>query len=248
MSHQELTDIITPQEAEDLEIYNQATATCSAAYKRKPTTDNRKNWNSAREGYDQEVTRLWLKYEGHQDRFANVKAVLAYLNNPDGGGLKVSQGKLYGDAKKGLLKVQPDRSVLRTAVKQYLEHPDSGLAVAEQENNEIDQNLAREERQLRIKIQKQKLKKAESEARKEDDAWMLKDEAWLAIAEIIGLIMAQLDRQGLERAPYYCQTVGAELVRAEDLTQIMADDRAELFNRISNTEEFALMFDIEEED
>ena len=60
-----------------------------------------------------------------QRSFKSRLEVLAYLQ---GQGYKIKKSKLYLDCKKGLLKVEPDGSVLPESVKNYIAHPLSHLS------------------------------------------------------------------------------------------------------------------------
>lgn len=230
----------------ELQIMQTAIETTRSAYQSAATAANKKDWDVAREGLQEASDRLWSRYMVQEERFKNCKAVLDHLNET---GYSISQGKLYAAAKSGKLKLQADKSVLKSSVEAYINHPDSKLIKHAETGETIeDAALARKERLQRIAIGEQKLIKVKAEARKEDGSWMSKADAWLAITEFIGLVMSRLERQAYKQTPRYIQLCGGQQEREAELVAAITADNIELFNQLAATEEFEVMFDDAEDE
>jgi len=102
------------QQRKGVLLYNGA-ATCAAAYQKDPSSASLKNMQAAEAALDEFVSSLKAS-SAERPSFVNKYAVFVSLKED---GLKVGKSKLYKDAEKGLLRVQPDGSVLLSDVELY---------------------------------------------------------------------------------------------------------------------------------
>ena len=112
MDQDRLKEILEKSRRSDLPILIKAREEAKRALSLSYSPQNLK----AYERIDKKINEL---VEG-QRVFASRREALVYLQEQ---GYKVSKSKLYGDVKKGLLRVERDGSVTMNAVKSYITHP-----------------------------------------------------------------------------------------------------------------------------
>ena len=111
-----LLEIADPQDQAALKIRSNAEIKTAKAYNDDPSAANHKAWELARQGKDELIDRLWVKYVAKDEVFKDRLAVVEYLQNA---GFKVKKTKIYQDAKAGKLVIQPDGTVYRKDVERY---------------------------------------------------------------------------------------------------------------------------------
>lgn len=101
-----------------------------------------------------------------------------------GEGFKVSKAKFNNDCRAGRVSINKDRSVSRISVMQYTETLDKSRV--KQVQAVAPGGVTKE--QLEIRKLQLEIEKRERENRREDDKWMLKADAFAAMAAIISMI------------------------------------------------------------
>jgi len=165
-----------------------------AAMKAYNTAANKKNkeaWDAAREAYEETVDRLVARYfpeeapEPVGERFKSRKQALDWLRTQ---GYKVCQGKFYQDIRKNNFPaLHRDGSVSRFQVMQYGQRLDPA-----QQAPVADPDQGARKEWLEIRKLELEIEKRETENRREDERWLLKDDAWAAIAALIGTLLDSL--------------------------------------------------------
>lgn len=173
----------------ELAILHNATISCARSYKEQPTAVNKRDWDAAREGLQQTIARLLPVYlpkaavtsERAFERQADAREYLLDI------GFKVSSGKFSQDSH---LFTGVGRRILLSDLmayaKQHLDPPAGA--------DDFDE-LAREEKELDVKIKRAKLKREESSARKEDKNWFERSTVYEREGALVGQIMSEARHQ-----------------------------------------------------
>lgn len=180
-----LLDRAVGRDKSELILVRDGHVTAMDAYGKAPTRQTKDNWDAARSALEETVERLLAKYlpdeqpppEG--ERFANRKQALNWLRAQ---GYKVSQGKFYQDCVAGFPALHRDGTVSRYQVMQYGQQID----VSARSEPRFDQSARREDLEIR-KLEAEVMEK-ESKARREDSRWLLKEDAWAAVAALLSIL------------------------------------------------------------
>ncbi len=171
----------------ELGMVHNARIAAMRAYRERPGKETKSDWDAARQAHQEPVERLAAIYfpaeekapEG--ERFKNRKQALNWLQAQ---GYKVSQGKFYQDCEAGFPGIHKDGSVSRYQVMQYGQQLDVERRSGERVDYDREQDEAR-----KIKADADRAEmQAETMRRQMDRDWLHSDQAWAAVAEIIGAI------------------------------------------------------------
>jgi hypothetical protein len=140
----DLRELAEKSAANDLPFLLEAKEKARRAYQAERTSENLRLFNLAKAAYDVE----WAKVKSSDkvdvpapDVVGNILAVEKYLVNA---GWKVKKSKLYADKKRGLLKMQPDGTVLKADADTYAA---ANLAPADAAPDADDQETLRIKRE-----------------------------------------------------------------------------------------------------
>ncbi len=168
----------------ELNLVLAARDSAMASYQAKPGKQTREDYEAARDMFAEALGRLTAKYfpteapapEG--ERFKNRIQAWNWLQAQS---YKISRGKFFNDCKAGFPEVHRDGTVSRFQVMQYAQQQDVSRRSAP---------LDRTEERERLEIEKLRLavEKMEKENRKEDERWLLKEDAWAALAAVVGAL------------------------------------------------------------
>jgi len=153
-------------------------------------------------------------------------------------GYKVSQGKIYSDAAKGLLYQQPDGSVLMESVTRYIQL--AGLVKPGAESAEVapkvNQKLAEEIRQLQLKNERLQHENDVMHGR-----YILKNDHEAELVDLAALLDA-VPRHVLRRnLPTYLSSIDADPSRANDFYGMFDRDLTTEINAICDAGEVELV-------
>ncbi|MBW2598595.1 MAG: hypothetical protein JRC60_00480 [Deltaproteobacteria bacterium] len=145
MENKQLNDLLKQSGDTDLAILLGAKENAKRNLMDDPSSANLSAFEKASKMVDDRVS-------GEQS-FKNRPEALRYLQTT---GHKIKKSKLYKDVKKGLLKMEPDGSILRSSIDQYIAHPMSGLIQPDESDDDDTKGLTLERLQAdtdRLKAQ-----------------------------------------------------------------------------------------------
>lgn len=140
--------------------------------------------------------------------FKTKREALRWIHQQGG---KVSMGKFYQDCAKGAVAILPDGRVGQASVAEYmlsLRSPAPTASTAE---------LAAEKRRLEVRRLELEVAKLERAARRDDLEWMRTDDAWAAIAALMGSILEALRHHFHRAAPELIRLFEGDLSRDAEL-------------------------------
>jgi hypothetical protein len=186
---QQILDQLSVEEKALYTVYNNAASRNIRDYNADATAARRKNLEESLSALREMVEDLQGKYgdkggPANDERFRNRKQALDWLRLQ---GYKISQGKFYQDCAAGNPATARDGSLSRYHVVLYGQgldverrgEPESACYAAEKERLEVEK--------LRYEVARR-----EMEARREDGRWMMRDDAWMAIAALLGTLIDSL--------------------------------------------------------
>lgn len=161
-------------------------------------------------------------------------------------GYKIGKSKFYNDVKNGLLRIQPDGSVLKSDLDSYIKR--SGLV-----QPDMDRDAEEAEQLYRQKLQKEveKLdwenKRRQFEYEKELGRYIPRSDFEAEMAARVAAHEARLRNMIRERAMEWIWTVNGDPQRAQDLMEQMGQDLNDLFNELARMDQFQVVFVSDEE-
>ncbi len=237
---QKLLEVADESDRMELQIMQKAIETTRSAYQSAATASNKKDWDVAREGLQDASDRLWSRYMVQEERLDNRKAVLEYLNE---NGYSISQGKLYGHAKKGLLRLQPDKSVLMSSVEAYINNPDSGLIKhAETGQTEEDQAKVSRKLDLELSLLKTKAERQRFDFDKEKGRYLPREEFELELASRAAVLETGFKHRFKTRVGEWIQLCGGDQGKRTLLLDAMLKELDVQLNDFATSERYQVMF------
>ena len=237
-----LLDAVDEADRQELDILQAAASSTRSAYQKASTAANKKDWDVAKEGLREEIDRLWAAYMVQEERFDSRKAVLEYLND---GGYSVSQGKLYGDCKKGLLKLQADKSVLRSSVEAYIDNPASGLVRhADVGQSEEDRQLSGDKLKYEVSILKTKDEKEKFNFDKERGRYVERTDIDLMLCGRAAMFEAGLRHHYHTRVAEWVVLVGGDTSKAPELLAALLGGLDEQMDRFAKSDDIEIEFEV----
>lgn len=242
---QKLLEVADEPDRMELQIMQKAIETTRSAYQSAATASNKKDWDVAREGLQEATDRLWSRYMVQEERLDNRKAVLEYLNE---NGYSISQGKLYGHAKKGLLRLQPDKSVLMSSVEAYINNPDSGLVKhAESGQTEEDQKKCQRKFDLELSILGRKDEREKFAFDRELGKYLPRDEFEMEMAGRAAVLDSGLTYWIKSNIAEWIQLCGGSQDKRSELLKELLAGKDERLNNFASTDSFSVMLQVEED-
>jgi hypothetical protein len=224
----------------ELQILQSAVESTRSAYQTTTTASNKKDWDVAREGLQETIDRLWPRYMVQDERLDNRKAVLSYLNE---NGYSLSQGKLYADAKKGLLKLQPDKSVLMSSVEAYVSNPGSGLVKHDEAGqSKKDQEKSQKKLDHQLSILATKDAKASFDFDKEKGLYLLREDFELELASRAAVLETGFKHRFKSKVGEWIQMCGGSQDKRSALLDDMLKELDIQLNEFATTDKFQVMF------
>ena len=235
-----LLDAVDDSDRLELDILQAAVESTRSAYQQAATAANKKDWDVAREGLHETLDRLWSAYMVQEERFDSRKSVLEYLND---NGYSVSQGKLYGDCKKGLLKLQADKSVLKSSVEAYIDNPASGLVrYSEIGQAEEDRTLSGAKLKYEVSILKTKDEKQKFDMEKERGLYVPRTDIDLMLCGRAAMLEAGLRHHYHTKVAEWIVLVGGDTGKASELLAALLAGLDEQMDRFAKSDEIDIEF------
>lgn len=231
---EKLLEKATDAERNTIEILRRAVEKTQAAYEDGFSAAKKRDWDAAVEGYDAAIARLESKYMPSEPPFKNRLEVLKHLV---GAGYKVSQGRLYKDAAAGLLTVQPDGTVFRSDVSDYILR--AGL---EKIANESGQPSVYAEEEARERIRKLQNQNMDLEFRRavEQGKFILKEEVYTQLAVKIGAFEAAMKYMTRVRAVDWIDATGGNAAKKQILIDLAEADLDDVFAEFGRMDELEI--------
>ncbi|HAS89825.1 MAG TPA: hypothetical protein DCS48_11060 [Desulfovibrio sp.] len=149
-----LFEVVSQLEKAELTVLNNAAVKTLSNYQADPTAKNKKDWDAAKKGLEEEINKLSKKHFSEQsetaEKFKNKSEVYRYLTEQ---GYKVSKSKVYND-KAGLLP-NKDGEITLATVNNYIRS--SGIKL---------KASSAQEKQTSVELMKSKLESEDAGKRK----------------------------------------------------------------------------------
>lgn len=213
------------------------------AYKERSTKSNKQDWDAAREGLAECVSRLWPKYfpadisEMEPEAFTKQKDALGWLIAK---GYKVSGGKFSNDWNNGRVKVSQGR-VTMGALMEYA----ATLDVDHKKIANAEQRAARKD-ELEIRLLEEKLRRAELENRKDDDRWVLREDADAHEAALVGVLRDTFRHRIYLDHAALLSAAGGDHERSAEFVAALQGFVDSAFNEVADGRQFEVEFEDEE--
>lgn len=241
-----LHELATATDRLELQLVHNGRIAAMRAYKDAPGKESKANWDAARTAYDEAVERFTARYlpesapapEG--ERFANRKQALNWLQAQ---GYKVSQGKFYQDCAAGFPALHRDGSVSRYQVMQYGQQLD-----VERRGSTDTTDYSAESDRLRTEKLRHEVAKLEIEARKEDANWLRREDAWAAIAALVGTLLDSLRHHLHSGQGRLIHLAAGDPARGPELYEGCEELVAKAFNEVATSGELRVAFAQQQEE
>lgn len=212
-------------------------------YKNHSTASNKKDWDAAKQGLVEAVSRLWPKYfpedsvSTDPQRFDRQKDALSWLHER---GYKVSAGKFSNDWNGGKVRIRDGVLSLADllAYAATLDVDRKKIASAEQRAAKKDD--------LEIRLLEEKLRRAELENRKDDALWMLKEDAEAHEAALIGVLRDTFRHRIALDSSLLLAASGGDPDRSAEFIAALQDFVDGSFNEVADGKQFEVEFEDEE--
>lgn len=231
---------VNKADREELDLVAAGKKTTMLAYKKNPGKGT-KAFVAARELYDETVERLSVKYaqdldkDPESDRFKNRKQALLWLR---GEGYQISQGKFYQDCDAGFPRVHKDKTVSKFEVLQYGQRLVAEPIVAPDFGESQD---------LKNKKLKLDVERLERDADRESGRWLLKEEAWGAIATLFSNIQDSLKHHFNIDQGKLVYLAGGDHARSAELYEACEELIVKAFNDVCASDSIVGVFEQEKE-
>ena len=244
----QLLGVCTRQEAAELKTLYNAQIQCLKAYQQDPTAQRKRDWDAAREGYEERLSGLWRHYmepaESEEERiFKNRLEALEYLQRR---GYKIGKSKLYKDVRNGLLKIQANGNVYKSDLDNYVKKAGLSQLDLDQAAEETDE-LNKQKLQKEVEKLDWENKRRQFEYEKELGRYIPRSDFEAEMAARVAAHEARLRNMIRERAMEWIWTVNGDPQRAQDLMEQMGQDLNDLFNELARMDQFQVVFVSDEE-
>ena len=192
---------------------------------------NTRNFDASKKVLSETVGMLEAKYFDDAEPFKDRKAVADYLQRE---GYKVSQQKVYKDAKNRKLKVQPDKTVRQVDVKEYIIL--AGLEKVVDESGDISDEV-KEKAKADVALTKAREKKINYELDQLMGKYLLKTDVEAAAAQKIGAFESQFKNRIRIKAEDIIFAVGGDVAKASVFRNMMYGYIDDLLEEMGKLEE-----------
>ncbi len=166
----------------------------------------------------------------------NLTAAVQHLQEK---GWKIKKSKVYADAKAGLLRVQPDRTVARADLDSYILRAGLEKTAAADTGGQIERGQAERLELENEKLRKQ-VEKLEWELARDKGKYLLKEDVRVEVALKIAALEAGLKHWMRTGAADLVYAVGGEPAKARVLINLYEARLDELLDEMGRLEELAL--------
>jgi hypothetical protein len=209
---------------------------CSQAYQKDPSAANLKNWQLAETALVDFVSQV-KSASAERPAFSNKYAVYMSIKED---GLKVSKSKLYKDADKGLLRVQPDGSVFLSDVELYKR---AYLSLKQKAGgNKVIEDLQKEKLEKEIKKLDEQNAKLAWDREKESGKYLLKSDFEMELAARAAVLETSLRQMASTKAYEWIAICRGDYTKSADMAAMVTAEIGAVLNDYASTERFQVIF------
>ncbi|MCP3941682.1 MAG: hypothetical protein GY710_09410 [Desulfobacteraceae bacterium] len=237
-----LLKVATGNDQLELTIFQNAVQKNLKNYHASPTKKAKNDLDAARDSLKTKKEEMMKKYlkpepEKRAPSFPSLRSVLIHLENT---GFKISKSKLYRDRDKGMIRVNPDNSVLETEVRAYastLERKEGDIGDL---NDMHAQKTAKEVESLELKVKKQQF-----DFDREQGKYLPRKDFEAELAARAVIFETGLKHLFNTRVGEWIALVGGKPDKAPDLLQLLHNSLETELSNYATTSTFQVMFEEE---
>lgn len=221
---EQLKQVCTSGELEELEILQTATKTCLEAWKSGKRPTDRRHWREAKSELGILVAELEKKYMSPPPALNSVMDLLRFCEDQ---GRKISKSQLYRDRDKGAFRVEADGKILESEARAYA----SNLQKVESDNADMA-GLHGEKLQVEIDRLKAQAEKAKFDLEKERSRYLPKSEVRAELAAKLAAIEGGIKHLMITKAADYIHMTGGDPKKAHLLVDVFNVDFDSFYNEL----------------
>jgi len=172
-----------------------------------------------------------------KESFVNKYAVFVSLKED---GLKVGKSKLYKDAEKGLLRVQPDGSVLLSDVELYKRAYLTPRQKAG--SNAVIEQLQKEKLELESKKLEEQIAKLAWDREKEAGRYLLRSDFEMELAARAAVLETSLRQMASLKSYEWTAVCKGDYTKSADMAAMVTAEIGAVLNDYASTERFQVIF------
>lgn len=222
------------QEYEELYILYAINHNNFEIYTKDSSASNLRNWEASKEKLDRLTEQLWGKYFQADPCFENVAAVVKHLHAQ---GYKIKKSKVYADAQKRLLQVDPDGRVTELAVRAYA----AGLEKKSSIRPEDIEDRSVRKLENEIKALEVRAEAAQFDLDIKKGKYILRSELEMELAARAAVFEAGFRFFIQAKAGDIIEAVAGDRGKAADLVDMLGRHLDSLMNDFADTEKFQVM-------
>ena len=241
---QQLLGVCTQQEAAELKTLYNAQIQTLKTYQSDPTAQRKRDWDAARQGYEERVSELWQRYMQAEEYLKNRLEAVKWLQQQ---GYKVGKSKLYQDVSAGRLRVCNDGSIRVSDLQEYIRvqglEPLREATEPDEDAEDLQREKVKEElRKLRLQNERQ-----EFERQRQEGQYIPRQDLELELASRAGVLDTGLRSDIKTHARDWVHLVGGRADLVPDLIEAMLDVLDRRLNEYARMDKFEVIFSEGEE-
>jgi len=239
----QLLEACTQAEANELKVLYNAQIQCLKAYQKDPTAQRKRDWDAARQGYEERFSELWRRYLSNEEYLKNRLEAVQWLQDQ---GYKVKKSKVYNDARAGRLHICNDGSVRISDLRDYVQRQGLEPLREATEPDEASEDLQRQK--IREELRKLQLQNEREEfnRQKELGKYIPRENLELELASRAGVLDSGLRTDIKTHARDWVHLVGGRADLVPDFVEAILDVLDRRLNEYARMDRFEVLF--EEED
>jgi len=236
----QLLEIVDENEAVELKVLNNAKMQCLKAYKEEPTSQKKRDWDSAKAGLEDMIKNLNEKYAEKSEStdpgpvFDNIYQVVEHL---DAAGFRISKSKLYRDKDKNKIRINPDGTVPETEVRAYA----STLERKEGDIGDMSDIHAQKTKKEVEKLEEQ-ISKARFERELQEGKYIPKKDFEAELSARAMVLETGIKHMFNMRVREWIAMAGGKAEKSADLLQQMNEALDAQLTEYANTDRYQVMF------
>lgn len=206
------------------------------AYQEDNSSGKLRDWQAAESALSGLASELEAKYFKKPEAFANVMEALQFLKAQ---GYKVAKSKMYADAKKGLLKVLEDKSVLEADVLAYAVRAE--LEKTPGKASAVDDSIFADKANAELELLEVRKKKLTFEYEKQMGLYLLKTDVHAEIAMKLGAIEAGFKHLVAVRLADWIEDARGDVKCCDELRETIYGEIDALLNEFCSFDELEIV-------
>ena len=227
---------VSPDEKGRLTTYYNAWIKAHKAYKDNPNAQTARDVEATYGVLVRLVEEIEDRLYPSEPPLKNLTAAVQYLQEQ---GWKVKKSKVYKDAKSGLLRVQPDRTVLRADLDSYILRAGLERTAQADTGGQIERGQAERLELENEKLRKQ-VEKLEWELARDKGKYVLKEDVRTELALKIAALEAGIKHWMRTGAADLVYAVGGEAAKARVLINLFEARLDELLDEMGRMDELRI--------